>query len=193
MSINFKKEGLSVADVAGFLHCTPATVRRYIRIGELGAHVSSNEVIPGTRRNIRIMPEHLKEFMRKHPERFDETLLRKFGVTAETETDAEPESDAPIEIHGPVTGEQMLADPRVYQAVVDGFARAGSAKIDQKEQKDTEQHSGRYTWGAGESCRITIDGRIAVANITKKTAAICVSALLNDPLIGFADVRIEIQ
>ena len=192
MSINFKKEGLSVADVAGFLHCTPATVRRYIMTGALGAHLSSKEVIPGTRRNIRIMPEHLKEFMRKHPERFDETLLRKFGVTAETETepDVEPESDAPIEIHGPVTGEQMLADPRVYQAVVDGFARAGSAKIDQKE---TEQHSGRYTWGAGESCRIMIDGRIAVANITKKTAAMCVSALLNDPLIGFADVRIEIQ
>lgn len=190
MSINFKKEGLSVADVAGFLHCTPATVRRYIAMGELGAHLSSKEVIPGTRRNIRIMPEHLKEFMRKHPERFDDALLKKFGVVVETETDAEPESDAPIEIHGPVTGEQMLADPRVYQAVVDGFAGAGSAKI---EQKETEQHSGRYTWGSEESCKIVVDGRIAIANITKKTAAICVSALLNDPLIEFADVRIEIQ
>ena len=190
MSINFKKEGLSVADVAGFLHCTPATVRRYIMIGELGAHLSSKEVIPGTRRNIRITPEHLKEFVRKHPERFDETLLRKFGVTAEPETDVEPESDAPIEINGPVTGEQMLADPRLCQAVIDKFTGAESAKIDQKE---TEQHSGRYTWGAEESCKITIDGRIAIANITKKTAAICVSALLNDPLIKFADVRIEIQ
>lgn len=174
MSVNFKKEGFSVGDVAQMFHCNPVTIRKYIDDGVLGAHVEPKEVTPGKKRRIRIMPEHIREFAAEHRSRFDDAFLKKFGITDI------PENQVLESISLHAVGEGMCGKT---ETTVDPNCRVSDSAV-----ITVGRRSDRC-----KRCKIIIDGRIMVANISKRSALMVVDVLLNDPHIVFADICIEVS
>lgn len=166
---NFNKEGYSVAEVAQILHCSTFTVRNYINNGHLGASLSQKNREKGKHRRIRILKEHIAEYMSKHLDRFTKEELDtwlKYKPASVTKTKAVTEVHSLSDLTG--------AWANLVQDNV-------NATIEATQKKTTEI----------DSYSIRLDGRIAIGNVSKETATKIIDALLADEQICYNELTIK--
>lgn len=181
------KEGFSVADVAALFHCCPHTIRSWVESGKLGAHVDPPVITPGRHRQIRFTRQHIKEYMKAHPSKFDKTLMEKFGVFDEPDTKVEPaETRDDISSHEAdgVPASVLAHNPELMETVLRNFGGGQVPAVEEKRDIPKLEDKDR--------CRIRGDGYLMVANITKASAASIVSILMQDPKIDIHKIEIEI-
>lgn len=184
-----RKEGLSVSDAASILHCTPATIRSWIDSGKLGALLSDTEVTPGHKRSIRILPGHIRKYMSEHRSKFDEATLKTWGVLEEEPAvKVETMSEA---LRRDISGEELVNNPELFDALCRRMC--GGEETEETEETETIKQADKpVTIEEAETVRVVVDGRIAIANISKESAVAIVGILMNDAFVRFKAVSIEI-
>lgn len=194
---NFKKEGYSVSEAAQILHCCVATIHNYIDNGILGASLSFRSKETGKKRRIRVLKEHIADFMLAHRDRFTKEELDTWGKFKKDDipaSDSKPFIDPTTgtcfhsDSDGVKTAVNRLEDltgawASLFKPEVRAFMGAGDAKDEEKEP-DIELDS-------IDSYSISIDGRIAVGNISHETTSKIIDALLSDGQISYSEITIK--
>lgn len=208
--MNYKQTGYSTAEVAQIFRVTPATIFKWINTGKLGARTSPT-IVPGKRRKIRIEREHIQEYLQQHRSDYDIELLRAFGV------DVVDPSELPESAHQYWNGEkdhELDALPHRVEDLDGAWAdmfkeeagdpvEAKTARQEKIEAEYEEAMQGIKTYTESKMvtvpnhtqtpCQIVCDGRISVANVTKKTALAIVTALLDDELCHLSEITIRTE
>lgn len=191
---NFKKEGYSVSEAAQILHCCVATIHNYIDNGMLGASLSFRSKETGKKRRIRVLKEHIADFMLAHRDHFTKEELDTWGKFKKD--DISP-SDSKTFID-PTTGECFHSDSDGVKTAVNRLedltgawaslfkpeVRAFMGAGDEEKEPDIELDS-------IDSYSISIDGRIAVGNISHETTSKIIDALLSDSQISYSEITIK--
>ena len=181
------KEGFSVADVASLFHCCPHTIRAWVESGKLGAHVDPPVITPGRHRQIRFTRNHIKEYMKAHPSKFDKALMEKFGVFDEPDMKVEPaetRDDISSYEAGGVPASVLAQNPELMETVLRNLS--GGRVPAAEEKRDISKLDDK------DRCLIRGDGYLMVANITKASAVGIVNILMQDPKIDIRKIEIEI-
>lgn len=180
---SYKKPGYSVIDTAKVLHVTPRTVRIWIDSGKLGALMSDDKVVKGKKRQIRVLPEHIREFMRHNKGRFEESQLKTWGVLDDQEHDETIDE----KLSRDISGEELANDPELFQALCDKLSGVEST-VEPTTDKVVTPPPAKTA-----SAKIIVDGRIALGNISRESAVAIVDVLMKDPLISFGQVTIDVN
>ena len=167
---NYNKEGYSVDEIAQILHCNRVTVIHYIDNGELQANVSPKEKVPGKKRHIRILRQHVVEFMERNRTRFDAETLKTWGVGAGYKPNPKPVTP---EIHEAYAASTLSELKGAWAGLADAEPEPCEAKIEIP------------------SFSISIDGRIAIGNVASETASKIIDAILNDSQISYSELTIR--
>lgn len=175
---NFKKEGYSTAETAQIFHCSKSTVLLYIYNGELKASASDSKVRPGKRRRIRVLKEHIGEYMLNHRDRFTKEELDTWGKFVKQQNPIEKaiteEAHSLSELTGALAG---LVNPKVVSP------EPASAPVAEEKPDIEIQYLDSYS--------ISIDGRISVGNVSAITAGKIINALLEDKQISYNELTIR--
>lgn len=185
MAKNFGKEGYSVAEVSQVLHVTPATLRSWIDAGKMEANMSSDKIEAGHRRTIRITREQLSRFImrnqRKYPlDQYKAYVLASHAEEIQPECQKEEVFDC-----GPAYKANSLSELTGAWA---GFAEAVSKfpeKIAEPTPEPTSEAKDEQTF------LISINGRVALGNLSKETCGIIFSALASDGHFQFEELTIK--
>lgn len=170
---NHHKIGYSVPEVAQIFGCTPVTIRKYIYNGKLKADVTKNEKL----NTIRIRREHLIEYMREHKTRFDDELLKRFGVDTDDGKTAKPYD---------MKDNKSDFAPGAY--TVDDISKLegawGKEKNPSKNAKTTKEFP---------AYEIVADGKIVISGCEKLTVGRIVDALIVDRQLEIKEISIKMK
>jgi hypothetical protein len=174
---NTNKKGYSTTEVAQIIGCTPCTVRNMIANKKLGAYITKPDK-PNGYNTIRVGREHIQEFIKNNPYRFTDADRNAWGVG-----DTKPELGASIDdLPNKPTG--------AWASIVDMEKDLDLHPVEnlpwlENKQEETNTIS-HYS--------VLINGRIAVAGVTKETAITIVTALINDTgKAVFNDITIKVM
>ena len=170
---NHHKIGYSVPEVAQIFGCTPATVRKYIYDGKLKADVTKND----KRNTIRIRREHLVEYMREHKTRFDDEILKRFGVNTD---------DGKTEKPSNVKDNKSDFAPGAY-TVDDMSELEGAWGKDKNVNKKAKPTKSRREFPAYE---IVADGKVVISGCEKFTVGKIIDALIIDRNLEITNISI---
>ena len=173
---NLKKEGYSTVEAAQILHCSKPTVMNYIRSGELKASVSDTKVRPGKRRRIRVLKEHIGEYMLNHRDRFTKEELDTWGKFVKKQDLIE--KAAPEEVHS-------------LEELTGAWASLVNSKVVSPEPAPVAEEKPDIEINYLDSYSISIDGRISVGNVSAVTAGKIINALLEDNQISYNELTIR--
>lgn len=173
---NHHKIGYSVPEVAQIFGCTPVTVRKYIYDGKLKADVTKND----KQNTIRIRREHLVEYMREHKTRFDDEILKRFGVDTDDGKTAKP-SD--------VKDNKSDFAPGAY-AVDDISELEGAWGKDKNTNNKAKPTKSRREFPAYE---IVADGKVVISGCEKLTVGRIVDALIIDRQLEIKEISIKMK
>lgn len=180
---SYKKPGYSVIDAAKVLHVTPATVRVWIDSSKLGALMSDDKVVKGKKRQIRILPEHIREFMRHNKGRFEESQLKTWGVL----DDQEHEETIEEKLGRDISGEELANNPELFQALCNKLSGVAAPPT------GLEDTVAALPVATAKSAKVIVDGRIALGNISRESAVAIIQILMKDPLISFGQITIDMN
>lgn len=160
-----KKSGYSTTEVARIIGVTDVTVRKMIERGDLQCYGKYRQGAFHGRR-ITIGKRHLAEYILSHRERFDATTIEAY-----------------------TKGVKNLDEPHPYTGNLDDTDLYGNQHFttgDPVEEpsimRDPESYAGFI---------LSLNGRIAVGNITAETAVTIITALLKDPFCEITDIKIS--
>ena len=194
---NFHKEGYSSSEVAQILGCNYHTVLNWITQGKMKALVK-NPTTPNGRRVVRITRENLKEFLHDNKDRYPQTLLDAFHVEEKTvqtitpkkATIIDPKTKTEVKFGEPPTGPwgELLGNKKTeVKKEIKPEVKPEIKTIKVEDTNTRQEHYNR------SSCAVLVDGRIAVANITKQTANAIFNALCRDTNIKMTSLEIKFK
>lgn len=188
MAKNFRKDGYSVAEVSQVLHVTPATLRSWIDAGKLEANMSSATIEKGHKRTIRITRSQLSRFIMQNQTRYPIEEYKQYVLASHAE-EAKPESktDTPDFDCGPAYKANSLSELTGAWA---GLAEA-AAKIPEKTAVPTPEPVATPEKQDDATFLISINGRVALGNLSKETCGIIFSALASDSHFQFEELTIK--
>ena len=186
MAKNFRKDGYSVAEVSQVLHVTPATLRSWIDAGKMEANMSSATIEKGHKRTIRITRSQLSRFIMQDQTRYPLEEYKQYVLASHAE-EIQPESKADDRDFdcGPAYKANSLSELTGAWA---GFAEAVSKfpeKITAPTPEPTSEAKDEQTF------LISINGRVALGNLSKETCGIIFSALASDGHFQFEELTIK--
>jgi hypothetical protein len=164
---NYNKKGYSTREIAQILGCTITTVHNMINSHRLGAMIVE-PTTPNGRRVVRITREHFQDFIRANPDRFSDAEKRIWGVDVDTDAVYTKESIDLDSLPNKPTG----AWASVTEMENDLGIRNEELKLPWNEKQEEANIIPNYS--------VIVNGRIAVAGVTKETAIAITTALLND-------------
>ena len=170
---NHHKIGYSVPEVAQIFGCTPVTIRKYIYTGKLKADVTKNEKL----NTIRIRREHLVEYMREHKTRFDDELLKRFGVDTDDGKTTKP-SDMKDNKSDFAPGAYTVDDISELEGAW------GKEKNQSKKAKPTKEFP---------AYEIVADGKVVISGCEKLTVGKIVDALIVDRQLEIKEISIKMK
>lgn len=185
MAKNFRKEGYSVAEVSQVLHVTPATLRSWIDAGKMEANMSSDKIESGHRRTIRITREQLSRFIVRNQRKYPLDQYKAYVLASnaeETQPERQKEDDFDC---GPAYKANSLSELTGAWA---GFAEAVS-KLPEKIAEPTPEPISEVK--DEQTFLISINGRVALGNLSKETCGIIFSALASDSHFQFEELTIK--
>lgn len=187
MAKNFRKEGYSVAEVAQVLHVTPATLRGWIDAGKLEANMSSDKIESGHRRTIRVTREQLSRFIMHNQRKYPLDQYRAYVLTSHAE-EIQPERQKEDDFDcGPAYKANSLSE---FTGAWAGFAEAVS-KLPEKIAEPTPEPVATPEKQDDATFLISINGRVALGNLSKETCGIIFSALASDSHFQFEELTIK--
>lgn len=173
---NFKKEGYSTKEAAQILHVCPQSIGNYIQRGELKASMSNSKIQPGKRRRIRILKEHIGEYMLAHRDRFTKEELDTWGKFVKKQDPIEKASTEEVHSLEELTGAWA------------GLVKSAPAELTPATSTDAKPDIEiQYL----DSYSISIDGRISIGNVSAVTAGKIINALLEDKQISYNELTIR--
>ena len=166
--VNTHKPGYSTSEVAQIIGCSTQQVFNLIDSHRIEAMITE-PTKPNGRRTIRFSRENIKDYMRKNPKRFSAEERRIWGVDEEPNEEASkvvPVEKLPNRPTGAWAGliEGIEAKPQPAAPVIP----AAPVTVTAPQPQRPAQYS------------VLVNGRIAVAGISKETALAITTALLND-------------
>lgn len=173
---NFKKEGYSTAEVAQIFHCSKSTVLLYIYNGELKASASDAKIRPGKRRRIRVLKEHIGEYMLNHRDRFTKEELDTWGKFVKQQS---PNKKA------------ITEEAHSLSELTGAWASLVNPKVVSPEPAPVAEEKPDIEIDYLDSYSISIDGRISVGNVSAITASKIINALLEDNQISYNELTIR--
>lgn len=188
MAKNFRKEGYSVAEVSQVLHVTPATLRSWIDAGKIEANMSSDKIESGHKRTIRITREQLSRFIMQNQRKYPLDQYKAYTLASHAE-ELQPESkvdDRDFDC-GPAYKANSLSELTGAWA---GFAEAVS-KLPEKIAEPTPEPVATLEKQDDATFLISINGRVALGNLSKETCGIIFSALASDSHFQFEELTIK--
>lgn len=212
---NHNKHGYSVPEIAQVFGCVPQTLRKWVDEGKIRCLVGPVGSGPNHGRSMRFEREHVQEYMRQNAGKFDEATLKAWGVNSMEDSGSQKaEAKAPETTLSYITGD-IKAPDHVRKAPIGSInpndcpTRPTGAWADLIKPKRAETGVESATEAVPISTpaltpvalpkeieatyySVLVNGRIAVAGITKDTALAIVTALLNDTgKAQFNDVSIQ--
>lgn len=168
---NHHKIGYSVPEVAQIFGCTPVTVRKYIYDGKLKADVTKND----KQNTIRIRREHLVEYMREHKTRFDDEILKRFGIGTD---------DGKTAKSSDVKDNKADFAPGAYTVTdVSELEGAWGNKQKQNPKQKIEKKFPAYD--------IVADGNVVISGCEKFTVGKIIDALIIDRNLDITSISIK--
>ena len=190
---NFHKEGYSSHEVAQILGCNYHTVLNWITDGKMKALVKRPSG-PKGRRVVRITRDNLKEFLLNNKDRYSQELLDTFHVEDKPAQTIEPKKATIIEpkTKTEVRFGELPTGPWAFgvkkEEIKPEIVKETKPEVKNIRVNNTEHRQESFSTS---SCEILVDGRIAVANITKQTANAIFNALCRDTNIKMNSIEIK--
>lgn len=186
MAKNFGKEGYSVIEVSQVLHVTPATLRNWIDTGKMEANMSSTTIEKGHKRTIRITRSQLSRFIMQNQTRYPLEEYKRYVLASHLEeAESKPKADDREFDCGPAYKANDLSELTGAWA---GFAEAVS-KFPEKIAEPTPEPISEVK--DEQTFLISINGRVALGNLSKETCGIIFSALASDGHFQFEELTIK--
>ena len=179
MAYNTKKKGYSLNEIAQMIGCAYCTVLRLVNKGDLKA-IKQDKLSENGRRRFRVTRRHLIEYMTEHKNKFAPELLEAFHIdlTENKEVAVEKTEDVKEGFIEGTTSVPTGAWASAFNTPIGtDFKETVEPKI-AKKTNDKEIESKK-----SNTCSIIVNGRIAVANISKETALKIVTCLSEDECI----------
>ena len=186
---NYNKPGYSVSEVAQIVGCTPCTVRSMIARGDISAHVIGGDApTPGKKRKFRIYREQLANYIYENQARFDKSIINQFIKYRTGYPNPDERIDSTIEetVGTPVpTGAwaSLISGDEVvdHKKTEEFYDKAVSSIKTYAERPDEIE----------QAYIVSVNGRIAVGNVTLKTAKAIASLILDDKICDVTAVEIK--
>lgn len=185
---NHHKIGYSVPEVAQIFGCTPVTIRKYIYNGKLKADVTKNDKA----NTIRIRREHLVEYMREHKTRFDDELLKRFGVDTDDGKTVKP-SDMKDNKSDFAPGAYTVGDISELEGAW-GKDKKPNKKANKKASKNTNKKAEpTKSEKKFPTYEIVADGKVVISGCEKLTVGRIVDALIIDRQLEIKEISIKMK
>lgn len=188
MAKNFRKDGYSVAEVSQVLHVTPATLRSWIDAGKMEANMSSATIEKGHKRTIRITRSQLSRFIMQNQTRYPLEEYKQYVLASHAEeVQLVPKTDASDFDCGPAYKANSLSELTGAWA---GLADEAT-KIPEKTTAPAPETIATPEKQDEQTFLISINGRVALGNLSKETCGIIFSALASDSHFQFEELTIK--
>lgn len=188
MAKNFRKDGYSVAEVSQVLHVTPATLRSWIDAGKMEANMSSATIEKGHKRTIRITRSQLSRFIMQNQTRYPLEEYKRYVLASHAEeVQLVPKTDASDFDCAPAYKANSLSELTGAWA---GLADAAT-KIPEKTTAPAPEPIATPEKQDDATFLISINGRVALGNLSKETCGIIFSALASDSHFQFEELTIK--